>query len=91
MINQTEKNRRGFIRKGLLITTVALMAFPNCISENNGISWDQEIVVRDNPFSYDMGYPQLLQNDKGELVALYYISTEETPQSYIEAAIISGL
>jgi hypothetical protein len=61
------------------------------ISENNGISWDQEIVVRDNPFSYDMGYPQLLQNDKGELVALYYISTEETPQSYIEAAIISGL
>jgi hypothetical protein len=61
------------------------------ISENNGISWDQEIVVRDNPFSYDMGYPQLLQNDKGELVALYYISTEETPQSYIEAALISGL
>lgn len=61
------------------------------ISENNGVSWDQEIVVRDNPFSYDMGYPQLLQNDKGDLVALYYISTEETPQSYIEAAIISGL
>ena len=61
------------------------------ISENNGVSWDQEIVVRDNPFSYDMGYPQLLQNDKGELVALYYISTEKNPHSYIEAAIISGL
>ena len=61
------------------------------ISENSGASWDQEIVVRDNPFSYDMGYPQLLQNHKGDLVALYYIATEENPLSYIEAAIISGL
>lgn len=59
-------------------------------SENNGASWEEEIVVRDNPYSYDMGYPQLLQNSDGDLVALYYISTEECPQSYIEAAIISG-
>jgi hypothetical protein len=61
------------------------------ISENNGASWNREIVVRDNPHSYDMGYPQLLQNNQGDLVALYYIATEESPQSYIEAAIISGL
>lgn len=61
------------------------------ISENNGRSWDQEVVVRDNPFSYDMGYPQLLQNHTGELVALYYIATEECQHSYIEAAIITGL
>ena len=60
------------------------------ISENNGISWGEEIVVRDNPFSYDMGYPQLLQNNEGEIVALYYIATEECPHSYIEAAIITG-
>jgi hypothetical protein len=61
------------------------------ISENNGVSWDKEIVVRDNPFSYDMGYPQLLQNNKGELVALYYIATEECRHSYIEAALITGV
>ena len=60
------------------------------ISENNGISWGEEIVVRDNPFSYDMGYPQLLQNNEGDIVALYYIATEECPHSYIEAAIITG-
>jgi hypothetical protein len=60
------------------------------ISEDNGASWDEEIVVRDNPYSYDMGYPQLLQNSNGDLVALYYISTEECPHSYIEAAIITG-
>jgi hypothetical protein len=60
------------------------------MSENNGASWGEEIVVRDNPYSYDMGYPQLIQNKEGDLVALYYIATEENPQSYIEAAIISG-
>ena len=60
------------------------------ISGNNGVDWNEEIVVRDNPFSYDMGYPQLLQNDDGALVALYYIATEQYPQSRIEAAIISN-
>jgi hypothetical protein len=61
------------------------------ISDNDGASWDREIVVRDNPFSYDMGYPQLLQNNEGDLVALYYITTEESRYSRIEAAIINGL
>ena len=42
---------------------------------------------RDNPYDYDMGYPQILQNDEGKLVALYYIAREERPHSYIEAAI----
>ncbi len=61
------------------------------ISKDNGRSWDQEFVIRNNPYSYDMGYPQLLQNHKGELVAIYYTSTEERQHSYIEAAIITGL
>jgi hypothetical protein len=56
-------------------------------SEDGGSSWGDEIVIRDNPYSYDMGYPQLLQNDAGEMVALYYIATEERQHSYIEAAI----
>ena len=59
-------------------------------SNDGGKTWEKEIVVRDNPYTYDMGYPQLLQNNKGELVALYYIATEECEQSYIEAAILSG-
>ena len=61
------------------------------ISENNGVSWDREIVIRDNPYSYDMGYPQVLQNNADELVVLYYIATEKCQNSYIEAAIITGL
>lgn len=60
-------------------------------SEDGGSTWGKEIIVRDNPHTYDMGYPQLLQNDQGQLVALYYIATEERQQSYIEAAILSDL
>mgnify|MGYP002065827267 CR=1 FL=1 len=35
MNKQTEKNRRGFIKKGLLFTTVAMIAFPQCVSESS--------------------------------------------------------
>lgn len=58
-------------------------------SEDGGSTWGKEIIIRNNPHSYDMGYPQLLQNDQDQLVALYYIATEEHQQSYIEAAILS--
>lgn len=58
-------------------------------SKDGGSTWGKEIMIRDNPYTYDMGYPQLLQNDQGQLVALYYIATEERRQSYIEAAILS--
>jgi hypothetical protein len=57
------------------------------ISGDGGSSWSKEFVIRNNPYSYDMGYPQLMQNNKGELVVLYYIATEDCPHSYLEAAI----
>ena len=57
------------------------------ISSDNGATWGEEIVIRDNPYEYDLGYPQILQNDEGKLVALYYIAREERPHSYIEAAL----
>lgn len=61
------------------------------ISQDKGASWNKEIVVRENPFTSDIGYPQLLQNNEGKLVAVYYIATEDCQHSYIEAAVIAGL
>ena len=58
------------------------------LSEDGGRSWGPERVIRRNPFSFDMGYPQLRQNDRGELVLLYYLATATQPHSYIEAALI---
>jgi hypothetical protein len=35
-----------------------------------------------------MGYPQIGQNDRGELVILYYLATAERPASFIEASLV---
>ena len=56
-------------------------------SSDNGKTWGEEIVIRDNQHTYDMGYPQMIQNADGKMVAIYYLAREERPHSYIEAAI----
>jgi len=56
-------------------------------SDDTGQSWSEEQIIRDNPLNHDIGYPQLMQNADGHMVALYYLATEEHPHSYIEAAI----
>ncbi len=58
------------------------------ISNDQGVTWDRPFVIRDNPHTRDIGYPQLVQNADGNLAALYYIATEERPQSHIGATII---
>ena len=57
-------------------------------SGDHGATWGEEIVLRDNPYEYDLGYPQIIQNADGNLVVMYYIAREERPHSYIEAAIL---
>jgi len=57
-------------------------------SADGGRSWSEERRIRANPFNYDLGYPQLAENHRGELVVLYYLATEERPHSYIEAALL---
>jgi len=58
-------------------------------SADEGKSWSDEIVIRENPLDNDMGYPQMIQNHLGELVAIYYLADENRPVSFIEAAIWS--
>ncbi len=57
------------------------------LSDDGGYSWGPQRVIRSNPHSFDMGYPQLRQNERGELVLIYYLATDERPHSYIEAAL----
>jgi hypothetical protein len=58
-------------------------------SADEGKTWGDEIVIRENPLENDMGYPQLIENHLGELVAIYYLADEDRPVSFIEAAIWS--
>ena len=59
------------------------------LSENEGATWGKEYVIRDKPLNHDIGYPQITQNGRGEIVAVYYLATEDTPHSHIETAIWS--
>lgn len=56
-------------------------------SDDEGKTWGEEMVLRHNPLSYDIGYPQLVQNADGKMVAIYYLATEEHPHSYIEVSL----
>jgi len=57
------------------------------LSRDGGRNWGDELLLRENPLEYDIGYPQLVQNADGELVAMYYLADDANPVSYIEAAI----
>lgn len=58
------------------------------LSADQGHSWGAPLLIRANPFQQDMGYPQLTVNQRGELVAIYYLATAEQPHSFLEAAIL---
>ncbi|MCS5699726.1 glycoside hydrolase [Cyanobium sp. FGCU-52] len=60
------------------------------LSADEGRTWGPERVVRSNPHASDMGYPQIGQNDRGELVILYYLATAERPASFIEASLLEA-
>jgi hypothetical protein len=46
-----------------------------CVSEDQGATWkiEQEIVLRDDGGSRDLGYPSSVQLADGTLVTVYYI------------------
>ena len=62
------------------------------LSEDGGKTWGGELALRDDfqadKFKdHDFGYPRLVQNHKGELVAIYYWATKERPNQQIEVSI----
>ena len=58
------------------------------LSADSGKTWGEEIVLRGDcpPDKYDdidFGYPRLVQNHKGQLLAIYYWSTKERKEPHI--------
>jgi len=58
------------------------------LSNDGGRSWGPPLELRANPFDADMGYPQMAVNDRGELVAIYYLASADRPHSFIEASLV---
>ncbi len=49
------------------------------VSRDNGHTWGEELVLRDDGVTGDLGYPTTAQNARGELVTVYYMKNENSP------------
>jgi Neuraminidase (sialidase) len=58
------------------------------ISNDNGLSWSKDYILRNDGSGWDLGYPRVVQRSDGKIVAVYYFMDKETgPERYIAATI----
>ena len=57
------------------------------LSNDDGKSWEEEIVVRDNGGDPDIGYPRTVQRPDGVIVTVYYFDEEPDGDRFIEATL----
>ncbi len=57
------------------------------ISRDDGKTWSEPIVLRDDGRDRDIGYVRSVQRPDGKIVTVYYISTGEHPERYIGCTI----
>ena len=57
------------------------------LSDDDGKTWSDEIVLRDDGLNWDLGYTRTVQRTDGRLVTIYYYNTKENPQQHIAATI----
>ena len=57
------------------------------ISADNGRTWGEEIHIRDDACSGDIGYTRTVQRADGRLVTVYYYATPDVPHQHIVATV----
>jgi len=57
------------------------------ISDDDGKTWSDEIVLRDDGRIWDLGYPRMMIRPDGKLVTIYYFNTQDNPEPHIVATI----
>ena len=79
------------LRDGRLCVTYGYRAYPYGIrarlSSDNGKTWSEQIHLRDDGCTWDLGYTRTLQRTDGKLVTVYYYATAGKPQQHIAATI----
>lgn len=80
------------LKDGRLCYTYGVRAEPYrmCakLSSDNGRTWSDEIVLRDDGGGRDIGYPRSVQRPDGKVVTTYYFWDKETgPERYIAATL----
>ena len=59
------------------------------ISKDGGISYEPEIIFRDDAVKFDFGYPRLLTLGKNKVCCLYYYNSVDFPEMFIASSIIA--
>ena len=79
------------LKDGSLCVTYGYRALPYGIrarlSADNGKTWGNEILLRDDAREFDLGYTRSVQRTDGKIVTIYYYSTEKIYEQYIGATI----
>ena len=79
------------LRDGRLCLTYGYRAEPWGIharlSEDNGVTWTEPIVLRDDGSDRDLGYPRTVQRPDGKIVTVYYFQGKKFIERYIAATI----
>jgi hypothetical protein len=57
------------------------------LSADGGATWDQEIVLRDDGGSHDLGYPRAVQRPDGTIVTAYYFNDRPGGEGYLAATL----
>ena len=57
------------------------------ISNDNGKTWSDEIVLRQDGLNWDLGYARTIARADGKVVTMYYFATAENPEHHIAATI----
>lgn len=56
-------------------------------SSDQGKTWGDEVVVREDGGSWDLGYPRTVQRQDGKLVSVYYYNTAANAERFIAATV----
>jgi hypothetical protein len=57
------------------------------VSNDEGKTWEDELVLRDDGINFDLGYPRSVVRPDGKIVSVYWFSTQERPEGHIVATI----
>ena len=57
------------------------------LSEDRGVTWGKEIILRDDGGNYDIGYPRTVQRADGKMVTVYYFNDHPDSERYIAATV----
>ena len=57
------------------------------LSSDNGVTWGDEIILRNDGGGGDLGYPQTVQRPDGKVVTIYYFNDHQDQERYIAATI----